>query len=216
MEKFRVTEGMIILAGPTTGKSELTKTYPSVFVDQDVIFRSIDASYFKEREHLKKGDPVELEKYLKSMDNKFVKEALAALRKGKNLLMSRMTSEMIPKFFAFIPNAKVHLMVWRDNPQEVFRLMNEDKDNGKIPFAIVDKRYKDARSWTIADKVIWLKNGQYLADVLDIPGGKIDVEEKKGNTDLAKEMEEANREDQIRNAAAEERDGSTEESKENA
>lgn len=215
MEKFRITKSMIILAGPTTGKSELTKKYPSVFVDQDNIFRNIDASYFRMKKDLQKSDPAELEKYLDMMDSKFVREALSYLRDGKNLLLSRLNNSMIPKFFAFIPNAKIHLMVWRDNPQEVFRLMNErDGVDKAIPFSDIDKWYKVARSSEVSVNQVWLKNGQYLEDILDIPGAKIDVMTKEANTNLAKSVEEQAREEDVKRAAMEVNDGAAQEDKE--
>lgn len=214
MDKFRVTKSQIILAGPSTGKTEVVNKYPSIFVDQDNIFRLIDASYFRTRRDLMKGDPKELEKYILDIDMKFVKEALAYLRDEKVLLLSRLTQNMIPKFFAFIPNAKIHLMVWRDNPQEVFKIMkSRDGDSGPS-FEEIDKWYKAARSAQFAEATIWLKNGQYLENVLDIPGAKQDELTKEANTKLAKAQEEASRENDVINAAKGDDDGNSEESQE--
>lgn len=212
--KFRIGKKMVILAGPSTGKSELCKKYPSVFVDQDAIMRTIDASYFRRMKDVRNGLSKEDPEYLESMDRKFVKEALGAVREEKNVLLSRITKEMLVKLFAAIPNGKLHLAVYREDPQEILAIMKERDGDVSITGALVQKWVESARSSlpTVAENIIWLKRGQYLEDVLDIPGAKIDKEIKDSNTATLKEAEEEARRENIEFVAKEgDSDGKDEE-----
>lgn len=203
--RFRVGKKMIILAGPSTGKSEVCKKYPSVFVDQDAIMRTIDASYFRRMKDVRSGLAKEDSEYLESMDRKFIKEALAAVREEKNVLLSRITKEMLIKLFAAIPNGKLHLAVYREDPNEILSIMKERDGDTSITGAVVQKWVENARSSlpVFAENIIWLKRGQYLEDVLDIPGAKIDQEVKDSNTASLKEAEEEARRENVEFVAKE-------------
>lgn len=213
--RFRVGKKMIILAGPSSGKTEVCKKYPSVFVDQDAIMRTIDASYFRRMRDVRSGLSVEDKEYLESMDRKFVKEALGAVREEKNVLLSRITKDMLIKLFAAIPNGKLHLAVYREDPKEIFDIMKKRDSDSSITMAIVQKWVEDAKSFlpTVAENVIWLKKGQFLEDVLDIPGAKIDKDTKDANSQTLKEAEEEARQLNIEQVARESEEDGKEEDK---
>lgn len=210
MEKFQITKSQIIIAGPSCGKSFVSKEFPSIFIDQDAIMRTIDNSYFKQQSEMRTKTRSEQDAFYEKYDKLFVREALKYLREGKCLLCSRLNKDTLAKFFAFIPNGKAGLFVWRDNPQEVFRLLKEENEDSSVTFQLVDQWYKDARSFQYADSKIFLKNGQYLKDILNIPGAKIDVLAKEANTDRVKDIEESQRLAALENTEREENDGTTE------
>lgn len=203
--KFRIGKKMIVLAGPSCGKTEVCKEFPSLFVDQDAIMRTIDASYFRRMRDVRSGLAKEDKDYLEMIDRKFVREALGAVREDKNVLLSRCTKEMLIKLFAAIPNGKLHLAVYREDPKEILTLMKERDSDTSITSAIVQKWVEDARSYLpiVAEHVIWLKKGQFLKDVLDIPGAKIDVEVKDANSSSLKEAEEEARRENLEHVARE-------------
>lgn len=211
MEKFQITKSQIIIAGPTCGKSFVSKEFPSLFIDQDAIMRTIDNSYFKQQTEIRSRPKAEQDEFYEKYDKLFVRDALKYLREGKNLLCSRMNKGMLAKFFAFVPNGKASLFVWRDNPQEVFRLLKEDNEDSSVTFQIVDQWYKDARSFQFSDSKIFIKNGQFLKDVLNIPGARVDTFVKEANTDRVKDIEESQRLAALENTEREESDGSSEE-----
>lgn len=211
MEKFQITKSQIIIAGPTCGKSFVSKEFPSLFIDQDSIMRTIDNSYFKQQAEIRARPKADQDIFNEKYDKLFVREALKYLREGKNLLCSRLNKDMLAKLFAFVPNGKASLFVWRDNPQEVFRLLKEENEDSSVTFQLVDQWYKDARSFQFADSKIFIKNGQFLKDVLNIPGAKVDVLTKEANTDRVKDIEESQRLAALENKEREDSDGTPEE-----
>lgn len=207
MEKLRIVPKMIIYVGPACGSDDLVKNYPNRIIDQNTIMRIIDASYFKTKRALKDADVEELAKYENLMRDKFVKEALGFLRKDFCLVLNRLDKDMFPKFFAFIPNGKLHAVVYRDSPSDIIEYNKENMDEKAfISTENVQKDFERIKSFSLAERFVWLPKGTTVSDVVDVSGA-FDHSGKDQNSKTVKEVEEKEREASIINKAREVEDG---------
>jgi hypothetical protein len=163
----------VLVAGPTTGKStaiEMALASGFTTIDTDDLTRDISPEWFENKLWQKQQSDPKFQKQREMLD--VVSGAYCAhmLRHNKDLLIfsNLWGQHFIAGLDEFAPDGKLPLFVFRENAEEITAL-SQARGGEVIPLKIAQHWVASSQKWaaSVAKRVVWLKEGEFLTDVID-------------------------------------------------